>query len=118
MTNSSRLTWLGPVRLKDFKACAKVLGRELDVPYSRSLDALARSCGWLSYREMTLHPDPRNGAGVPVVGAAEHIYDLWCQQVVVSYGLQDRERLNAIARLPRSFRYVLAREPVRLVNAG
>lgn len=108
MSNSKRLKWLGPVRLRDFKACAWALGRALHVPHCGSLDALAQSCGWLNYRELTLNPDLKDGQCVPVSGSAEEIYDLWCQQAVVSYGLRSRAEFDAIERLPSLFRYVLA----------
>lgn len=117
MSNSKRLKWLGPVRLDGFKACAKVLGRALGVPHNGSLEALARSCGWLSYWELNRHPDPRHGAGLPAKGSLEEIYDLWCKQVVISYGLRSPAELDAIEQLPKLFRYVLKRDVARPAQA-
>lgn len=106
MSNRTRLTWIGPVRLNSFKACAKALGRALGVPHCGSLEALARSCGWLSFSELNRCPDPRQGAGVSAMGSDEEIYELWCQQVVVSYGLRCRAELDAVEQLPKLFRYL------------
>lgn len=113
MSTIKRLKWLGAVRLDAFKACAKVLGRALDVPHCRSLDLLAQSCGWLSYRELTLDPDPRHGAGVPASGSLFDVYDLWCIQAIQSYGLQDRVALDAIELLPKLFRHLHVHLPSR-----
>lgn len=106
MSKRTRLKWIGPVRLDSFKACAKALGRAFGVPHCGSLEALARSCGWLSFWELNRYPHPRHGAGVPVMESDEKIYELWCQQVVVSYGLQGRAELDAVEELPKLFRYL------------
>lgn len=111
MSMNKRLKWLGPVRQDVVKKSAKVLGRAFDVPHMKSLDLVAQSCGWLDYRELTLQRDPRHGAGVPASGSDAEVYELWCRQLTVSYGLQDQADLDAIERLPQLFRHLRFRLP-------
>jgi len=106
MRMNKRLKWIGPVRLDVVKKCAKALGRAFDVPHMKSLDLVAQSCGWLDYRELTLQRDPRHGAGVPASGSDLEVYELWCRQLTVSYGLQDQAALDAIESLPQFFRHL------------
>lgn len=111
MSISKRLKWLGPVRLEVVKKSAKALGRRFDVPHMKSLDLVAQACGWLSYRELTLQEDPRHGAGVAAPGSDEDVYELWCLQLAVSFGLKDRSELKSIECLPQLYRYLRARPP-------
>lgn len=112
MSNDKRMVWLGPVRLDAFKACAKLLGRALGVTHCRSLDALARAFGWLSFSELNCHPDLGESGGICVTGSFDEIYDLWCGQVIASYGLESRSELDVIDRLQRTFRRVLRKDPL------
>lgn len=112
MSDEKRMVWVGPVRLGAFKACAKLLGRALGVAHSRSLDALAKACGWLSYAELICHPQLEHGGCVCAKGSFDEIYDLWCGQVVASYELESRAQLDVIERLQKAFRTSLRNAPV------
>jgi hypothetical protein len=47
----------------------------------------------------------------------EEVYELWCQQVAISYGLRFRADLDAIEQLPKLFRYLRAPSPYRSAEA-
>ena len=86
---------IGLIKMSGFKWFATLLRKLLGVPHHAALEGLAISCGYASFREVSLLAGEIKLLDDSVVGASTHrLMNLWHERLINAFELDDRTQIG------------------------
>jgi hypothetical protein len=86
---------IGLIKMSGFKSFATLLRKLLGVPHHAALEGLAMSCGYASFREISLLANGTRPSEVSVVSAGtQRLKDLWHERLINAFELDDRAQIG------------------------